>query len=162
MNKISNHITYLEATYSFTAYKRGIDNIPNSQQLSNLKLLAEMVFEPLRSFVGGPIKVNSMFRCLELNNALGGSKTSSHLKGEAMDLDDTFGNKTNKEMGDYIREELDFDQLIYEFLDDSGQPKWIHVSYKESGNRNEVLIAWKDANGKTVYLPYDDHKYLLS
>ena len=162
MNKISNNITYLEATYSNTASKRGIVNIPTEEQLNNLILLAEMVFEPLRSFVGGPIKVNSMFRCLELNNALGGSKTSSHLKGEAMDIDDAFTDKTNKEMGDYIREELEFDQLIYEFLDDDGNVKWIHVSYKEGGNRNEVLIAWKDANGKTIYLPYDDHKYLLS
>ena len=161
-NKISEHISYKEVIHSTTAKRNGISNIPSKKQLRSIKLLADNVFEPLRSFVGGRIKITSMFRSLELNSLLGGSKTSQHLKGEAMDLDDTFGHKTNKQMGDYIREELDFDQLIYEFLDDNGDVKWIHASYKASGNRNEVLIAWKDPSGKTVYLPYEQHKYLLN
>ena len=115
-----------------------------------MKVLAEKVFEPLRSWVGGPIKINSFFRSVELNKAIGGSSRSQHCKGQAVDLDDTFGHKTNAEMYNYIKENLDFDQLIWEFGDDSN-PAWVHVSYvSEEENRNRSLLANKH-KGRTKY-----------
>ena len=121
--------------------------------------IAEMIFQPLRAWVGGPIKINSFFRSPELNAAIGGAykikngkkvQTSQHCKGQAMDLDDVYGHKTNAEMYMYIKENLDFDQLIWEFGDDKN-PNWIHVSYVDAQqNRNRCLKAYKD-NGRTKY-----------
>jgi zinc D-Ala-D-Ala carboxypeptidase len=148
---ISKHISDKEAVYSTTALRRGIDNKPNEEQLGNMKLIAEKIFEPLRSFVGGPIKINSFFRSPELNTAIGGSKTSQHCKGQAMDIDDTFGYKTNAEMYNFIKEHLNFDQMIWEFGDDNN-PNWVHVSYvSNEKNRNRCLKAYKD-KGKTKYI----------
>ena len=148
---ISKHISDKEAVYSTTALRRGIDNKPNEEQLGNMKLIAEKIFEPLRSFVGGPIKINSFFRSPELNTAIGGSKTSQHCKGQAMDIDDTFGYKTNAEMYNFIKEHLNFDQMIWEFGDDDN-PNWVHVSYvSPEKNRNRCLKAYKE-NGRTKYI----------
>ena len=97
-----------------------------------MKLVSEKVFEPLRKWVGGPIKINSFFRCYKLNKAIGGSKTSQHMSGQAMDIDDTFGCKTNAEMFNYIKDNLDFDQMIWEFGDDDN-PDWVHISYVSPG-----------------------------
>ena len=147
---ISEHISYKEGTNSITAIRRGIDNVPNEEQLSNMELIAEKVFEPLRKYVGGPIKINSFFRCPKLNKAIGGSKTSQHCKGLAIDIDDTFGVVANSDMYNYIKNNLDFDQLIWEFGDDDN-PNWVHVSYvSKEDNRNRCLRAYKD-NGKTLY-----------
>ena len=115
---ISKHISYKEATYSRTATRLNIDNKPNDEQLKNMKLIAEEVFEPLRMWVGGPIKINSFFRSPKLNTAIGGSSKSQHCHGQAIDLDDTFGRATNAEMFNFIREHLNFDQMIWEFGDD--------------------------------------------
>ena len=153
MDKISDHISYKEATRSNTALRRGIENIPDVEQIENMKLIAKKVFEPLREWVGGPIKVNSFYRSPELNVAVGGSKTSQHCKGLAMDIDDTFGGRftnLNAEMFKYIRYHLDYDQLIWEFGDDKN-PAWVHVSYvNEDENRHKCLEAYKE-NGKTKY-----------
>ena len=147
---ISNHISYKEGVYSNTALRRDIDNIPNEKQLTNMKLLAEKVFEPLRSYVNGPIKINSFFRSVDLNKAIGGSSKSQHCKGQAIDLDDTFKRSTNAEMYEFIKEHLDFDQLIWEFGDDNN-PNWVHVSYVSAKeNRNRCLKAYKE-NKKTKY-----------
>ena len=149
--KISDHITYAEAIHSQTAKRKGIDNTPNPNQIEAMKLLAEKVFEPLREWVGGPIKVNSFFRSPDLNTAIGGSKTSQHCKGQAIDIDDVYGYKTNSEMYHWIKENLSFDQMIWEFGTDT-QPNWIHVSYvSEENNRNRCLKAYKDEMGKTKY-----------
>ena len=149
--KISHNITYAEAIHSNTAKRKGIENIPNENQIAAMMTIAEMIFQPLRSYVGGPIKITSFFRSPELNQAIGGSKSSQHCKGQAMDLDDVYGHKTNAEMFDYIRENLDFDQLIWEFGDDNN-PNWIHVSYVDKQeNRNRCLKAYKK-NGKTKYM----------
>lgn len=150
MERISAHISYKEGTRSNTATRRGIDNTPSDYELTNMVGIAENIFEPLRKWVGGPIKITSMYRCEELNRAIGGSSRSQHCEGRAMDLDDTFGYKTNKEMFEYIRENLNFDNLIYEFGDDNN-PDWIHVSYiSDDENRNRVMRAEK-INGKTKY-----------
>ena len=127
---ISKHISYKEATYSRTA--------------------TEEVFEPLRMWVGGPIKINSFFRSPKLNTAIGGSSKSQHCHGQAIDLDDTFGRATNAEMFNFIKEHLNFDQMIWEFGDDDN-PDWVHVSYvNDEDNRNRCLLAYKE-NGKTKY-----------
>ena len=147
---ISKHISYKEGVYSNTATRRGIDNTPNDEQLDNMEIIAEKVFEPLREWVGGPIKINSFFRCPELNTAIGGSSKSQHCKGQAMDIDDTFGRMTNAEMYHWIKEYLEFDQMIWEFGDDKN-PDWVHVSYvSENENRNRCLRAVRK-NGKTHY-----------
>jgi zinc D-Ala-D-Ala carboxypeptidase len=150
MENFSKHISYKEGIKSNTATRLGIKNIPNDYQVTNMVGVAINVFEPLREYVGGPIKVNSFFRCEELNSAIGGSSRSQHCEGRAIDLDDTFGHKTNAEMYYYIKDNLNFDQLIWEFGDDSN-PDWVHVSYvSEDENRKRCLMALKE-NGKTVY-----------
>ena len=147
---ISKHVSYKEGVYSTTATRRGIDNDPNDEQLVNMELIAEKVFEPLRKYVGGPIKINSFFRCSKLNTAIGGSRKSQHMKGQAIDIDDTFGVVANSDMYSYIKNNLDFDQLIWEFGDDDN-PNWLHVSYvSPEKNRNRCLKAYKN-NGKTAY-----------
>jgi len=145
MKRISKHISYKEAVGSNYAKQKGIKNKPNEEQVENMKLLAEKVFEPLREWVGCPIKVNSMFRSLELNTALKGSKTSSHMNGEAMDIT-SMGGKSNLEMFHWIKDNLCFDQLIWEF---GKEPKWLHVSFSKN-NRQQVLVTKK----RGVYYTY--------
>ena len=148
--RISKHISYKEAVHSATAKRRGIENTPNQEQLDNMYKVADFIFEPLRMYVGGAIKITSFFRSQDLNKAIGGSTKSQHCKGQAIDIDDVFGYKTNYEMFEYIRENLDFDQLIYEF-GTNDNPDWIHVSYvSKKENRNRVLRAIRE-NGKTKY-----------
>jgi hypothetical protein len=149
--KISEHISYKEATRSVTALRLGIDNTPNEYQLQNMEIIAKNVFEPLRKAVGGAIKINSFFRCEDLNKAIGGSSRSQHCQGRAMDLDDTYGYWTNAEMYYYIKNNLDFDQIIWEFGTDEN-PDWVHVSYVDAdSNRKRCLKAIKE-NGKTKYI----------
>jgi len=150
MNKISNHVSYKEGVYSNTAIRRGIDNTPNDKSLYNMKIIAKQIFEPLRTYVNGPIKINSFFRSEDLNTAIGGSTTSQHCKGQAIDIDDTFGHMTNAEMYQFIKDNLDFDQLIWEFGDDTN-PAWVHVSYVSAEkNRKRCLLAYKE-DKKTRY-----------
>lgn len=147
---ISKHISIKESVRSITAERLGLHNFPDNDTLINMQLIANRVFEPLREWVGGPIKINSFYRSPDLNKAIGGSKKSQHCKGQAIDLDDTYGNATNAEMFNYIKDTLSFDQLIWEFGDDSN-PDWVHVSYiSEEENRKRVMRAEK-VNGKTTY-----------
>jgi len=147
---ISKHISYKEGVYSRTALRRGIKNNPNAEQMESMITIAEEVFEPLRMWVGGPIKINSFFRSPELNKAIGGSGKSQHCHGQAIDIDDTFGKMSNAEMYDFIKENLDFDQIIWEFGDDDN-PDWVHVSYVSAEeNRKRCLKAYKE-KGKTKY-----------
>ena len=147
---ISKHISYKEGVYSRTATRLGIKNNPNAGQMENMITIAEEVFEPLRAYVGGPIKINSFFRSPELNKAIGGSSKSQHCHGQAIDLDDTFGRCTNAEMFEFIKKYLDFDQIIWEFGDDEN-PDWVHVSYvSPEQNRKRCLKAYRE-NRKTNY-----------
>lgn len=145
--QISKHLSFEECTKSGTADKLGIiNNNPNQSVIENMKLLAEKVFEPIREHFGKPIHVSSMFRGMPLNQAVKGSITSQHCSGQAMDIDmDSKGKPTNKEVFDYIKANLEFDQLINEF-----DYSWIHVSYVKGKNRNQVLKA-KKVNGRTTY-----------
>ena len=148
---ISKHISDKEGVYSNTAIRMGINNKPGERELYNMKIIAKQIFEPVRNWVGGPVKINSFFRSEELNTAIGGSKSSQHCKGQAIDIDDTFGHKTNAEMYKFIKDNLNFDQLIWEFGNEEN-PAWIHVSYvSEEQNRNRCLLAYKNEYNKTKY-----------
>tara|TARA_R100000951_G_C2643940_1_gene181882 strand:- start:866 stop:1321 length:456 start_codon:yes stop_codon:yes gene_type:complete len=147
---ISKHISSKEGVYSRTATRLNIDNAPTDEHERNMVLVAEEIFEPLRTYVGGPIKINSFYRSPELNRAIGGSSKSQHCKGQAIDIDDTFGKMSNAEMYEFIKENLDFDQMIWEFGSDKN-PDWVHVSYvSPEKNRNRCLKAYKE-KGKTNY-----------
>jgi hypothetical protein len=151
MEKISKHVSYREGVYSRTAERLGLKNDPTDEHLANMKLIAEKVFEPLRINVGGPIKINSFYRGPELNKAVGGSSKSQHCHGQAIDIDDTFGHATNAEMYKWIKKNLNFDQMIWEFGTDKN-PNWVHISYvSEDKNRNRCLKAYKE-NNKTKYM----------
>ena len=148
---ISKHISDKESVYSRTAQRLDIDNTPTEDHKQNMVKLAEEVFEPLRAYVGGPIKINSFYRSPKLNKAIGGSSKSQHCNGQAIDIDDTFGRMSNAGMYEFIKENLDFDQMIWEFGDDSN-PNWVHVSYvSPQQNRNRCLKAYKE-KGKTKYM----------
>ena len=150
MERISEHISYREAIKSNTASRLGIDNTPSDYEITNMVGVAFNVFEPLRKYVGGPIRINSFYRCEELNRAIGGSSRSQHCQGRAIDLDDTLGHKTNAEMYNYIKDNLSFDQLIWEFGDDTN-PDWIHVSYIHPDENRKRCLRAERINGKTTY-----------
>jgi len=155
--KISLYVSMSEVVKSNTATRKGIDNIPNESQLNNIASLAVAIFDPLREWVGGPVKINSGFRSDALNKAIGGSRTSQHCanNGAAFDIDDTFGNATNAQMFHYIKNNMSFDQLIWEFGDDEN-PDWVHVSHVSGAkNRMQVLQAKKNSSNKTYYVNYD-------
>ena len=156
MERISKHISYKEGVYSRTAERRGLDNTPSEEQLKCMKEVAKNLFEPLREWVGGPIKINSFFRGEPVNTAIGGSTRSQHMKGQAIDIDDTFKHKTNAEMYYYIKDNLDFDQMIWEFGTDKN-PNWLHISWvSHRPNRKKLTIA-KKVNGRTKYV-HEAHK----
>ncbi len=156
MENISKHISWHEGTYSRTGERRDLDNTPNEEQLKCMKEVAVNLFEPLREWVGGPIKINSFFRGEPVNTAIGGSTRSQHMKGQAIDIDDTFGHKTNAEMYHYIKDNLDFDQMIWEFGTDKN-PNWLHISWvSHRPNRKKLTIA-KKVNGITKYI-HEAHK----
>ncbi len=149
--KISKHVSYKEGVYSITALRLGLKNDPSDVHLENMKLIAEKVFEPLRMHVGGPIKINSFYRGPELNKAIGGSAKSQHCHGQAMDIDDTYGHASNATMFDWIKANLDYDQMIWEFGTDQN-PDWVHVSYvSPEANRKRCLKAYREG-GKTKYM----------
>ena len=148
---ISKHISYKEATFSQTALRKDLNNTPSDEQLKCMEEVAENLFEPLREWVGGPIKVNSFFRGEPVNTAIGGYRKSQHMKGQAIDIDDTFGYKTNAEMYRYIKDNLDFDQMIWEFGTDEN-PNWVHISWvSDRPNRKQEVIA-VTKNGRTKYI----------
>lgn len=151
---LSNHVSLAEFCHSDTAKRRGIDNtIKDTAHLASAKLLCEKVFEPIREHFGVPIHISSGYRSAALNRAVKGSSSSQHCKGEAIDIDaDRYGKVTNKEIFDYIREHLEWDQMIWEFGNDS-QPDWVHVSFKARGNRKQILKAIKEGSS-TEYVKY--------
>lgn len=145
---ISEHITYKEATRSRTATLKGISNIPNEKALSNMRAVALKVFEPIRAHFKRPIYISSFYRSPKLNVEVGGSTTSQHCKGEAMDIDCP---SINAKIFNFIKDNLTFHQLIWEYGDDD-EPDWVHVSYVvDRPNKKEVLKAVK-IKGKTQYI----------
>lgn len=151
---LTKNLSLAEVLKSATAIKFGLKNEPNEEQLGNLIAIAENVFQPLREHFDVPIMVTSGFRGEALNDLINGSSTSQHCKGQALDLDaDYFGGLTNEEIFYYIKDYLDYDQLIWEFGDDE-EPAWVHVSYvSEKENRKQSLVAYHH-NGRTKYKPF--------
>jgi hypothetical protein len=149
--KIGKNISYNQAIKSDTAIRLGIDNTPSATAVEAMTLLCEKVIDPLYE-VFPSMTFNSFYRSPKLNTAIGGSATSQHVRGEAIDLDSK-DNAFNKDIFDYIVKNLDFDQVIAEYPDKEGKPSWVHVSYKKTGNRKQILKAVK-IKGKTTYVPY--------
>lgn len=151
--KLSEHLDLSEVIRSESAKRRGISNMPTEEHIKNLKLIAENVFEPIRANFRQPIRISSGYRSQSLNAAIGGANRSQHSTGEALDLDMDGTALSNKEIFNFIKDKLSFDQLIWEFGNDHN-PDWVHVSYSANGNqRKQVLRAIKE-NGKTKYIPY--------
>lgn len=146
---LSKHITLKEATHSLYALTHGINNEPNAIVLKNMAFVAEHVFEPLRVHFNVPIAINSFYRSARLNKEIGGTANSQHIFGMAIDLTSN-GKVTNKQLFDYIRENLPFDQLIWESGTDLN-PNWIHVSLTQGKNRSQVLRARANSSGKMMY-----------
>lgn len=119
-----------------------------------MQITAEHIFEPLRNHFGEQIYVSSFYRSPELNKAIGGSSSSQHCEGEAIDIDDVYSKATNADFFNYIKDKLEFDQLIWEFGDDNN-PAWVHASYRLGKNRMRVLKAIKE-NGRTKYINITD------
>ena len=141
-----------EVTRSETAKRRKIDNAPTDEHIENLKILAANIFQPMRDHFGKAIYISSGYRSEALNKAIKGSKTSQHCKGEALDIDNDNANNgvTNRDIFEFIRDNLKFDQLINEFPV-KGNPSWVHVSYSKTQQRNQVLKAYKDSRNITRY-----------
>ena len=137
---------------SRTATRLGLSNSPNEEHVKNMQALAENIFQPLRDYFGVPIHISSGYRSEALNKAIGGSKSSQHCKGQAMDIDrDGYSQPNNAQIFEYIKNNLDFDQMIWEFGTQQN-PEWVHVSHKRDGkNRAELLVAYKTSYGKTKY-----------
>jgi zinc D-Ala-D-Ala carboxypeptidase len=150
--KLSKNLSLAEVTKSTTAKRLNIDNTPDEWVTENLKQVAINVFQPLRDAFKCPIYVSSGYRSADLNSAIGGSRRSQHVEGRALDLDaDVYGGCTNSQIFNYIRENLEFDQLIWEF-GDQDNPDWVHVSFVYDGvNRGRCLKAVRDDKGKVVY-----------
>lgn len=154
--KLSEHLDLSEVTRSESAKRNGISNMPTAEHIANFKLLAEKIFEPIRNHFRVPIIISSGYRSKELNASLkGASLTSQHCSGEAIDIDmdGTPNGVTNRMVFDYIKDNLSFDQLIYEF-GDSNNPDWVHVSYESTGEQRKQVLRASRSGGKTVYSKY--------
>jgi hypothetical protein len=151
--QLSKNLSLAEVMRSETAKRKGVSNMPTPEHIENFKLLAEKVFQPIREHFGVPIHISSGYRSYALNKAVGGSASSQHCSGEAIDIDMDGTSITNKQIFDFIKENLNFDQMIWEFGTDAN-PDWVHVSYESTGKqRKQILKASKTASG-TKYTPF--------
>ena len=152
--KLSKYVSLSEVTKSDTASRRGISNEPTPEHLENLKTICTEVFDKVREHFGVPIYISSGYRSAALNKAIGGSSTSDHNLGRALDLDQDFRSNgiTNMDVFKFIKDNLEFDQLIYEF-GNSKNPDWVHVGYRNGENRKQILVAYKEGT-KTKYKPF--------
>ena len=155
MSKISEHLELAEVIRSEQAKRMGVSNMPTAEHIENFKKLAENVFEKIRNNFRVPIHISSGYRSVELNKAIKGSSSSQHCKGEAIDIDmdGTANGVTNRMVFDYIKDNLNFDQLIYEYGTDAN-PDWVHVSWESTGKQRKQVLRCTRVNGKPVYTPY--------
>ena len=142
-----------EVTRSETAKRKGISNMPTPEHIENFKLLAEKVFQPIREHFGKPIHISSGYRSKALNSAIGGALSSQHCSGEAIDIDMDGTDITNAQVFNYIKDNLEFDQLIWEFGTDTN-PDWVHVSYESTGKQRKQILRAVKKGGATSYKPY--------
>lgn len=147
--QLSKNLSLAEMIISSEAKRKGISNMPTEEHLANMKKLAINVFQPIRDHFKVPIHISSGYRSLALNKAIKGSKTSQHCTGEAIDIDMDGTSITNKQIFDYIKDNLVFDQLINEF-----DYSWVHVSYNTNGTQRKQILKATKQNGKTVYTGY--------
>ena len=152
--KLSEHLDLAEVTRSDYAKRNGINNMPNAEHTENLIDLANKIFEPIRKHFNKPIHISSGYRSKELNAKIGGANNSQHTKGQAIDIDQG-DRKQNMEIFDFIKNNLEFDQLILEHPVD-GLPDWIHVSYDTNAKQRKEILVAKKVNGKTTYTKYND------
>ena len=150
--KLTANFTLDELVKSQTAVRKDINNMPNPDQIENLKALAANILQPVRSHFDKPLIISSGFRCAELCIAIGSSINSQHAKGEAADFE--IWGTSNEELAKWIKSELEYDQLILEFYK-KGEPNsgWVHCSYSRNSNRQQSLIAYRDEDGKVRYKP---------
>ena len=153
--KISEHLDLAEVTRSETAKRKGISNEPTAEHLENFKKLAENIFEPIRNHFNVPIHISSGYRSKALNAAVGGAATSQHCSGEAIDIDmdGSSNGVTNKMVFDFIKANLNFDQMIWEF-GNNNSPDWVHVSYESTGKQRKQILKASKIGGATKYSPY--------
>ena len=152
--QISKHLNLAEVTRSDSAKRKGISNQPTAEHIENFKKLAVNIFEPIREHFKVPILISSGYRSKELNSAIGGSLTSQHCSGEAIDIDmDGSGTISNADVFKYIKENLNFDQLIWEF-GTKDNPDWVHVSFESTGKQRKQILRATKVNGKTKYSAY--------
>ena len=151
--QLSKNLALAEVTRSETAKRKGISNMPTPEHLENFKKLAENVFQPIREHFGVPIHISSGYRSAALNKAVGGSASSQHCTGEAIDIDMDGTAITNAQIFNFIKDNLEFDQLIAEFPVNSN-PAWVHVSYESSGKQRKQILVAKKVGGATKYIPY--------
>jgi len=149
--KLSKYVSLSEVTKSDTATRRSISNEPTPEHLENLKTICTEVFDKVREHFGVPIYISSGYRSAALNKAIKGSPTSDHSLGRALDLDQDFRSNgiTNMDVFKFIKDNLEFDQLIYEF-GSSKNPDWVHVGYRKGANRKQILVAYKEGT-RTKY-----------
>jgi len=154
--KLSQHLDLAEVTRSDSAKRKGISNMPTPEHIENFKKLAENIFEPIRKHFGVPIMISSGYRSKALNTAIGGSLTSQHCSGEAIDIDmdGTANGVTNKMVFEYIKANLNFDQLIWEF-GTKDAPDWVHVSFESTGKQRKQILRAIKSGGKTAYQHYN-------
>jgi hypothetical protein len=151
--QLSTNLSLAEVTRSETAKRRGISNMPTPEHIENFKKLAVNIFQPIREHFGKPIIISSGYRSAELNKAIGGSLSSQHCSGEAIDIDMDGTDITNKQIFDFIKDNLTFDQMIAEFPK-QGNPDWVHVSFASNRSQRKQILVAKKVNGKTTYTPY--------
>jgi hypothetical protein len=150
--KLSKNLSLSEVIRSESAKRRGISNYPTPAHIENLKYVAEKIFQPVRDHFKVPIRISSGYRSRELNAIIGGSQTSFHSLGAAIDIDQTLGKVTNKQIFDFIRESLDFTELIWEFGDKTN-PDWVHVAIVKGREKEKETLEAYRVNGKTFYRP---------
>lgn len=150
--QLSKNLSLAEVIRSETAKRRGVSNMPTDAHIANFKLLAEKVFQPIRDHFGVPIHISSGYRSAALNKAIGGAASSQHCTGEAIDIDMDGTSVTNAQIFNYIKDNLEFDQLIWEFGTDTN-PDWVHVSYESTGKQRKQMLKAVKSGGATKYLP---------
>jgi hypothetical protein len=158
--QLSTNLSLAEVTRSETAKRKGISNMPTPEHIENFKKLAINIFQPIREHFGKPILISSGYRSAELNKAIGGSLSSQHCSGEAIDIDMDGTDITNKQIFNYIKDNLTFDQMIWEFGTDTN-PDWVHVSFAANRSQRKQILVAKKVNGKTTYIPYKSDTDLL-
>ena len=151
--QLSKNLSLAEMIISAEAKRKGISNAPVEQHIANMKKLALNIFQPIREHFNTPIHVSSGYRSAVLNKAIKGSATSQHCSGEAMDIDMDGTAITNAQVFNYIKDNLVFDQLIWEFGTDVN-PSWVHVSYESTGKQRKQILKAIKKNGKTSYINY--------